>query len=79
MRVGYRHGPEAADERKDAMGKTAGGNSWSAPGDDARFMCDDGVVRTWGEMTRDLEADVYPDSEEDYDTLMFCFGARPVA
>ena len=60
MRVGYGHGPEAADEREDAMGKTAGGNSWLAPGDGARFRCDGGVVRTWGEMTRDLEADVYP-------------------
>ena len=60
------------------MGKMACGNSWSAPSDGARFKCDDGVVRTWGEMTRDLEADVYPSCEEDYDTLMFCFGAEPL-
>ena len=61
------------------MGKTAGGNSWSALGDGVRFMCDDGVVRTWGELTANLEPDVYPSSEEDYDTLMFCFGAEPLA
>lgn len=42
------------------MGKTAGGNSWSALGDGVRFMCDDGVVRTWGELTANLEPDVYP-------------------
>lgn len=50
--------------------KVAGGNLWSAPSDDARFKCDDGVILTWGEMTRDLEAD--------YDTLMFCFGTKPM-
>ena len=58
--------------------KATGGNLWSAPGDDARFRCDDGAILTWREMTRDLEADVFPSCEEDYETLLFCFGAEPL-
>lgn len=51
---------------------------WEVPGDDTRYMCDDGKVRTWGEMTADLEPDVYPSCKYDFNTLMFCFGAEPV-
>lgn len=51
---------------------------WEVPGDDTRYMCDDGKVRTWGEMTADLEPDVYPSCKYDFNTLMFCFGAEPI-
>ena len=54
-------------------------SKWVEPERDARFKCDDGVVRTWEELTQGLESDVYPKSEDDYDLLMFCFGAEPVA
>lgn len=32
-----------------------------------------------GELTTNLEADVYPSCKEGYDTPMFCFGAEPLA
>ena len=54
-------------------------SKWVEPEKDARFLCDDGVVRTWGELVKDMDADVYPQDERDYDLLMFCFGAEPVA
>lgn len=51
---------------------------WEIPDDDARYLCDDGKVRTWGEMTADLEPDVYPTCEYDFDMMLFCFDAEPV-
>lgn len=51
---------------------------WKVSGDDMRYLCDDGKVRTWREMTVDLEPDVYPSCKYDFATLMFCSGAEPI-
>lgn len=53
--------------------------NWKEPAKDARFLCDDGVVRTWGELVENIEEDVYPCCQGDYDTLLWCYGAEPVA
>lgn len=55
------------------MGKRA------EPDADARFLCDDGVVRTWAELTGSLGADVYPKSAEDERWLLWAFGAEAIA
>lgn len=57
------------------MGKE---ETWEVPRYDTRYQCDDGVARTWEDLTKDLEAEVYPSSQEDFDTLMFCFGAEEI-
>lgn len=57
------------------MGKK---ETWEVPRYDTRYLCDDGVVRTWEDLTKDLEAKVYPSSQEDFDTLTFCFGAEEI-
>ena len=64
------HAPEDAE---DAMGK------WVEPAMDARYLCDDGNVRTWGELTRNLEDDVRPRDAEDERWLLWAFGAERVA
>ncbi len=53
--------------------------NWKEPAMDTRYLCDDGVVRTWGELVGGLEADVYPSRQIDYEDLMWAFGAEPVA
>lgn len=51
---------------------------WKVSGDGTRYLCDDGKVRTWREMTADLEPDVYPSCKYDFDTLMLYFVAEPI-
>lgn len=53
--------------------------NWKEPVKDTRFLCDDGVVRTWSELVENIEEDVYPCCQGDYDTLLWCYGAEPVA
>ena len=59
--------------------RTKMNRNWKEPAKDARFLCDDGVVRTWGELVENVEEDVYPCCQGDYDTLLWCYGAEPVA
>lgn len=76
MRHPYRCVPEA----KPSDGRTAISEeeTWEVPKYDTRYRCDDGIVRTWEELTKGLEPDVYPSCREDFDTLMFCYGAEEV-
>ena len=52
---------------------------WIEPEAGAEFLCDDGTVRTWAQMTEFVEPDVYPGDLEHYELLLWCFGAEPVA
>lgn len=51
---------------------------WKVSGDDMRCLRDDGKVRTWREMTADLEPDVYLSCKYDFDTLMLYFVADSI-
>lgn len=33
--------------------------TWEVPRYDTRYRCKDGIVRTWEELTKDLEPDVH--------------------
>ena len=73
----YGQGPEAKPDRWEEIH----GQDGAAGGlrDDARYMCDDGKVHTWREMTADPEHDAYPSCKYDVRrVLMFCFGAEPI-
>lgn len=52
-------GDDGGDGKEAAMG------AWREPDAGARYLCDDGNVRTWGDLTRNLEEDVYPRDAED--------------
>ena len=52
---------------------------WEIPGDDTRYVCDDGKLRAGKEMPAVLEPDVYPSCKYDFNMLMFCFGAELVS
>ena len=52
---------------------------WETPGDDTRYVCDDGKVRAGREMTAVLEPDAYPSCKHDFNMLIFCFGAELVS
>lgn len=53
--------------------------AWAEPDAGARYLCDDGSVRTWGELTRDLGDDAYPRDADDERLLLWAFGAERVA
>lgn len=50
---------------------------WAEPDAGARYVCDDGVVRTWSQMTASLEPEDYPASEAMCRDLLWAFGAVP--
>ncbi len=52
---------------------------WKEPAADTRFMCGDGVVRTWGELVAGIDTDIYPICEGDYTLLLWCYDAEPMA
>ena len=52
---------------------------WVEPPTGARYLCDDGNVRTWGELTGNLDADAYPRDAGDERLLLWAFGAVRVA
>lgn len=43
-----------------------------------RYVCDDGVVRAWSDLTEGLDLDSYPADEADEELLLWCFGAKAV-
>lgn len=58
------------------MGATRGDNmakTFELPPMDTAYFCD-GVVLTLGEMIGDMDADLIPATQEDFDWLLFCFG-----
>ena len=52
---------------------------WVEPAADARFLCDNGVVLTWAQMTEHLEPEFYPASEAMYRDLLWAFGAMAIS
>ena len=55
------------------------GRKWIEPARDARFLCDDGIVRTWGELAECIAGDACPCCMYDYEILIWCYGAKPLA
>lgn len=72
-----------AEERCDAVMHHSKINEEKGPcrlGDNQakHFICDDGVVRAWSDLTEDLDLDSYPADEADEELLLWCFGAKVV-
>lgn len=56
------------------MSKKADG--WVEPNQSDRYLCDDGIVRTWLEITKTLDADSHPKDRKDYELLLWSFGVK---
>jgi hypothetical protein len=52
---------------------------WTEPNRSACYLCDDGKVRTWAELTEGLDPDSYPKDEKDYELLIWSFGADKIS
>ena len=51
---------------------------WEEPKMSDRFICDNGEVLTWMQLTEGVEEPFYPRCKDDYETLLWCFGAVPL-
>lgn len=49
------------------------------PSDDTRYMCDDGHVRTWDDLTWNLGPEDYPSTQDDVELLLWAYGAKEIA
>lgn len=47
--------------------------TFELPPMDTAYFCD-GMVLTLGEMIGDMDADLVPTTQEEFDDLLFCFG-----
>ena len=47
---------------------------WRMPPLSTAYLCDDGRMRTVGQMLEGVSVDLMPRDEVDFDTLMVCFG-----
>lgn len=52
---------------------------WAEPSKEAKYLCDDNVVRTWGQIVDGLDAAIYPSCRNDYEMLLWFLGAMPLA
>lgn len=49
-------------------------SGWRMPPLSTAYLCDDGRIRTIGEMLEGISVDLMPHDEVDFDMLMTCFG-----
>lgn len=47
---------------------------WTEPSKGTPFLCSDGKVHTWAEMTSEIDEEFYPGCREDFIELLMCFG-----
>jgi hypothetical protein len=48
--------------------------AWRMPPLSTAYLCDDGRMRTVGQMLEGVSLELMPHDEVDFDTLMACFG-----